>query len=169
MDNIKQLVSLYLFYCLIVVTLAIFLFIYTNKYKKERIKIFGLLLDLNKREIIILSCNILNLIVTIYSLITIKQFSLTLISMLITISLITLVCSLNIHIIISELIYSSITIVVLKLLNLINLFLSNVSFDYLTYILSVVFMLTILAYSLFIFIRKTELLLRKNRYIRRNG
>lgn len=169
MDNLKQLVSLYLFYCLIVVTLAIFLFIYTNKYKKERIKIFGLLLDLNKRESIILSCNILNLIVTIYSLITIKQFSLTLISMLITISLITLVCSLNIHIIISELIYSSITIVVLKLLNLINLFLSNVSFDYLTYILSVVFMLTILAYSLFIFIRKTELLLRKNRYIRRNG
>lgn len=169
MNNIKQLVSFYLFYCLIVVTLAIFLFIYTNKYKKERIKIFGLLLDLNKRESIILSCNILSLIVTIYSLITIKQFSLTLISMLITISLITLVCSLNIHIIISELIYSSITIVVLKLLNLINLFLSNVSFDYLTYILSVVFMLTILAYSLFIFIRKTELLLRKNRYIRRNS
>ena len=169
MNNIKQLVSFYLFYCLIVVTLAIFLFIYTNKYKKERIKIFGLLLDLNKRESIILSCNILSLIVTIYSLITIKQFSLTLISMLITISLITLVCSLNIHIIISELIYSSITIVVLKLLNLINLFLSNVSFDYLTYILSVVFMLTILAYSVFIFIRKTELLLRKNRYIRRNS
>lgn len=169
MNNIELLVKFYLLFCSIVVILAVSLYVYTNKYKNERIKIFGLFLNLDKRECLLLSCNLLTLIVTTYSLIAVKNFNYILISMLLTISIVSIIFSLNIHLIISEIMYSSITIIIIKLLNLMKLFLIDVNFDYLTYSLSVIFTIIIFVYSLFVFIRKTELLLRKNKFVGRNS
>ena len=83
-------------------------------------------------------------------------------------SIIGIILSFNLHFIIAEIIYTFITLVVLVLLNLVNTFLNNISYDKMTYILSLKFMGTIIVYLLFISVRKLELILKKNKYVRRN-
>ena len=83
-------------------------------------------------------------------------------------SIIGIILSFNLHFIIAEIIYTFITLVVLVLLNLVNTFLNNISYDKMTYILSLIFMGTIIVYLLFISVRKLELILKKNKYVRRN-
>ena len=83
-------------------------------------------------------------------------------------SFISIVLSFNIHLIIAEVIYSFITILVLTLLNLVNTYLNNISYDFLTHVLSILFMITIFVYLCYISVRKLELVLKKNKYVRRN-
>ena len=168
MNNLKLVLNLYIFFSIIVVLLAIFLFIYTRKYNNKKLKIFGLFLDLSKLDCIVLGTNLLHLIISLYCVFNISKFGLLFISMIIFNSIIGIILSFNLHFIIAEIIYTFITLVVLVLLNLVNTFLNNISYDKMTYILSLVFMGTIVVYLLFISVRKLEIVLKKNKYVRRN-
>jgi hypothetical protein len=83
-------------------------------------------------------------------------------------ALVTIILSLKIHIIIAEIIYTSVTVGLITLLSLINTFLTTVNYDKMTHILSIVFLCTIVVYAFFIAVRKLELVLKKNRFVRRN-
>ena len=79
-----------------------------------------------------------------------------------------IILSFNLHLILAEIVYTFITLFVLILLNLVNTFLTNINYDKMTYILSLIFMGTIVVYLLFTSVRKLELVLKKNKYVRRN-
>ena len=83
-------------------------------------------------------------------------------------SIVSIILSFNLHLILAETVYTFITLFVLILLNLVNTFLTNINYDKMTYILSLIFMGTIVVYLLFTSVRKLELVLKKNKYVRRN-
>ena len=168
MNNLKQILDLYIFFSIIVILITIFLFIYTKKYKPKKVKILGLFLDLSKIDCIILATNLLHLILSIYCVFNIDKFNMMLFIIIACNSIISIILSFNLHLIIAEVVYTSITLVVLIVLNLVNTFLTNINYDTMTYILSIIFMITIVVYSLFTSVRKLELVLKKNKYVRRN-
>ena len=100
MNNLKLVLNLYIFFSIIVVLLAIFLFIYTRKYNNKKLKIFGLFLDLSKLDCIVLGTNLLHLIISLYCVFNISKFGLLFISMIIFNSIIGIILSFNLHFII---------------------------------------------------------------------
>ena len=168
MNNLKLILNLYIFFSIIVVLLAVFLFIYTRKYKQKKVRILGLFLDLSKVDCIVLSTNLLHLILSFYCVFNISDFNIMFFIMIAFNSIVSIILSFNLHLIIAEIIYTFITLLGLTLLNLVNTFLTKINYDTMTYILSLVFMGTIVVYLLFISVRKLEIVLKKNKYVRRN-
>ena len=168
MNNLKLVLNLYIFFSIIVVLLAVFLFIYTRKYKQKKVRILGLFLDLSKVDCIVLSTNLLHLILSVYCVFNISDFNIMFFTMIAFNSIVSIILSFNLHLIIAEIIYTFITLLGLTLLNLVNTFLTKINYDTMTYILSLVFMGTIVVYLLFISVRKLEIVLKKNKYVRRN-
>lgn len=168
MNNLKLILNLYIFFSIIVILLAVFLFIYTRKYKQKKVRILGLFLDLSKVDCIVLSTNLLHLILSVYCVFNISDFNIMFFTMIAFNSIVSIILSFNLHLIIAEIIYTFITLFGLILLNLVNTFLTKINYDTMTYILSLVFMGTIVVYLLFISVRKLEIVLKKNKYVRRN-
>lgn len=168
MNNLKLILNLYIFFSIIVILLAVFLFIYTRKYKQKKVRILGLFLDLSKVDCIVLSTNLLHLILSVYCVFNISDFNIMFFTMIAFNSIVSIILSFNLHLIIAEIIYTFITLLGLTLLNLVNTFLTKINYDTMTYILSLVFMGTIVVYLLFITVRKLEIVLKKNKYVRRN-
>lgn len=168
MNNLKLILNLYIFFSIIVILLAVFLFIYTRKYKQKKVRILGLFLDLSKVDCIVLSTNLLHLILSVYCVFNISDFNIMFFTMIAFNSIVSIILSFNLHLIIAEIIYTFITLLGLILLNLVNTFLTKINYDTMTYILSLVFMGTIVVYLLFISVRKLEIVLKKNKYVRRN-
>lgn len=168
MNNLKLILNLYIFFSIIVILLAVFLFIYTRKYKQKKVRILGLFLDLSKVDCIVLSTNLLHLILSVYCVFNISDFNIMFFTMIAFNSIVSIILSFNLHLIIAEIIYTFITLLGLTLLNLVNTFLTKINYDTMTYILSLVFMGTIVVYLLFISVRKLEIVLKKNKYVRRN-
>ena len=81
--------------------------------------------------------------------------------MIIASCIISLICSLNLHYAIAEIVYDAITVVVLILLSLIKSYLMEVHFDQLINILSIVFAVGIAVYLMYATTRKLELLFKK--------
>lgn len=168
MNDFKTIINFYMHFGIIAFILYLVITIYTKNFKKNKIKILGLFLNLSKFDCILLSTIVLNVIMTIYSIFNIDKFTSVFRIMFVINSIIAMIFSMNFHLIITELIYSSINIVVLTLLSLVNTFLTSVNYDKMTYILSVVFSCAVVAYAFFCATRKIELTLKKNKYIRRN-
>lgn len=161
MSTLKLLLDFYVFFSVIVLVLSGIVFLSTKKFNKKRIKTLGFFLDLNKSQCILLSGITLHIIVSLYCIIKIENFSLMYVSMLITSCIISLICSLNLHYAIAELIYDAITIVVLILLSLIKSYLTEVHFDVMINWLSIVFSIGIIVYLMYATTRKLELLFKK--------
>lgn len=165
MSNISLVLKFYVFFSIFVLVLAIWLFIYTRKYKKSKVRLLGLFLNLTKRECILLSTNVLGFLLNIWCAINISSYNNLFLVMILVNAVVTIVGALDLHIVAAEIVYTGITVVVLKLLSLINIYLNNVSYNVLTHSLSIIFLLTIIVYSCFICIRKLELLLKKNKIV----
>lgn len=168
MSSTKSLVSFYIFFGIITLILAISLFMYTKKFDKKKVKILGFFLNLTNSDCVVIASNILCFIVTLYCVFNIEQFGMFFACVLMINAFISIIFSFSFHMVLSEVIYTSITILVLTLLNLINTFLTSVNYDTMTYILSVVFSCAVIAFQCFASLRKVELTLRKNKYVRRN-
>lgn len=161
MGTFKLLLEFYLFFSIIVLAISGIVFFSTKKFNKKRIKTLGFFLDLNKSQCILLSGITLHMIVTLYCVIRIENFSIIYVSMLITSCVISLICSLNLHYALAEVIYDAITIVVLILLSLIKSYLLEVHFDVMINCLSIVFAIGIVVYLMYSTTRKLELLFKK--------
>lgn len=167
-SNLKIILKFDIFFSVVVFLISLILFIYTRKYSQKKIKFLGLFLDLSKTDSIILASTLLNLLLTIYCVCNISEFGILLATMIIVNALATILVCFNLHLIIAEVVYTSITVVILTLLNLVNTFLTEVNYDKMTHILSIVFLCTIVVYTFYVSVRKLELVLKKNRFVRRN-
>lgn len=168
MSNMALVLKFYLFFMIIVLLLAVLLFIYTRKYKKSKVRLLGLFMSLTKRESLLVSTNLLGFLLNVWCAFNINNYNNLFLLMILFNALITMIIACNLHMIGAEIIYTGISVVVLKLLNLINVYLNNVNYNVLTHSLSIIFLFTIVIYSCFIFVRKVELLLKKNKYVRGN-
>ena len=167
-SNLKLVLDFYIFFSIVTLIISVVLFLMTKNFNQRKIKVLGLFLDLSRNDCIILATNLYQLILTIYCVININKFCLLFMAMFIINALVTIILSLKIHIIVAEIIYTSVTVGLITLLNLINTFLTTVNYDKMTHILSIVFLCTIIVYAFFITVRKLELVLKKNRFVRRN-
>ena len=168
MIDYESVLNFYMYFGIVAFVLYLGISIYTKNFKKNKIKVLGLFLNLSKIDCIVLSTVVLNLMITIYCVVNIDKFNGVFRSMLIVNSIIAMIFSMNFHMIIVELLYSSINIVVLILLNLVNTFLTSVNYDQMTYVLSIIFSCAIVVYSFFCATRKLEITLKKNKFVRRN-
>jgi hypothetical protein len=161
MGTFKLLLDFYIFFSVVVLAIASIIFLATKKFNKDRIKMLGFFLDLDKSQSILLAGITLNLIVSTYCILKIENFSIIYVAMIIGSCVISLISSLNLHYAIAEIIYDAITIVVLVLLNLIKSYLLEVHFDAMINILCIVFSIGIFVYLMYVTTRKIELLFRK--------
>lgn len=168
MNDYKTILNFYMWFSIIAILIFLGITLYTKNFKKSKIKILGLFLNLSKIDCILMSTIVLSVMMTIYCVLNIDKFVSVFRILFIINSVIAIIFSLNFHFIIAELIYSSINLVVLRLLSLVNSFITSVNYDKITHILSIVFSCAIIVYSLFCAMRKTEITLKKNKYVRRN-
>ena len=161
MGKFKLLLDFYIFFSVVVLAIASIIFLATKNFNKDRIKMLGFFLDLDKSQSILLAGITLNLIVSTYCILKIENFSIIYVAMIIGSCIISLISSLNLHYAIAEIIYDAITIVVLVLLNLIKSYLLEVHFDAMINILCIVFSIGIFVYLMYVTTRKIELLFRK--------
>ncbi|MDD6272452.1 MAG: hypothetical protein ACI33S_05545 [Bacilli bacterium] len=163
---IQSLVSIYPYYIFLsvfIVIIAIILFFATMKYNKKRTNLYSLFLNLNLRSIVLLSSCILNLSFILFFSFYIKGFNNLAVYLIVINTFLSLCISLNIHIILFDILYAFVTIACLKLYSLVYIYINEIYYDKNVLILSVLFMIMILIYGLFITMRKTELILRDSR------
>lgn len=161
MGKFKLLLDFYIFFSVIVLLISGIVFLSTKKFNRNRIKTLGFFLDLTKSQCILLAGITLHLIVSLYCIFKIENFSIMYVAMLIGSCIISLICSLNLHYAIAEVVYDAITIVVLILLSLIKSYLLEVSFDAMINCLCIVFSIGIVVYLMYATTRKLELLFKK--------
>lgn len=161
MGKVKLLLDFYIFFSVIVLLISGIVFLSTKKFNRNRIKTLGFFLDLTKSQCVLLAGITLHLIVSLYCILKIENFSIMYVAMLIGSCVISLICSLNLHYAIAEVVYDAITIVVLILLSLIKSYLLEVSFDAMINCLCIVFSIGIVVYLMYATTRKLELLFKK--------
>ncbi len=161
MGKVKLLLDFYIFFSVIVLLISGIVFLSTKKFNRNRIKTLGFFLDLTKSQCVLLAGITLHLIVSLYCIFKIENFSIMYVAMLIGSCVISLICSLNLHYAIAEVVYDAITIVVLILLSLIKSYLLEVSFDVMINCLCIVFSIGIVVYLMYATTRKLELLFKK--------
>ena len=161
MNKLKLLLDFYIFFSVIVLAISIIVFLSTRNFNRKRIKTLGFFLDLSKSQCILLAVNTIHIIVALYCIFKSDNFGIVYVAMLIANCVIALICSLNLHYAIAEVVYDSITVGVLTLLNLINSYLNDVSDDITIKVLSIVFSIGIIVYLMYATTRKIELLFKK--------
>ena len=151
--------------------LSIFLLIIslllTRKYNSKYRSFYGIFLGNTKRETLLFSANLLNLITSFYFLFNINYFNSFGLYMIIIINIIACLFSLSFYLIIANVLYTFITCALLLLLSLINGYLSNVVFDSSINTLKIIFMIIISMFITFITIRKLEVIIKTNKNVRR--
>lgn len=159
-QNIKSIYSYFIFAGIFIFIISIIFFLATKKYSKKRVKFFALLSSLDKRSIILVSTFILNFTeVTYFSIATFNYNNFAMYLIIFT-SLVSIIVSLNPHVIFGNTVYTAISIFSLKIINLVYNYLSFVYYDRLTFILGVIFVLMVIIYELFITIRQIEIVVK---------
>lgn len=154
-----------LFMCCYVLFISITIFFITifltKKYKNKFKSFYSLFFNLSKKDTFLLSTTFLNLLVVLYFLINIKSFLSIGIYAILAINIYSCFFAFNIHIIISDITYTFVSIMLLWVLNVVNNYSIYIITNSLTIILKVMLMILIIIYSLFVLIRKEEIIFGK--------
>lgn len=162
-QNLISIYPYYIFLSIFIVVISIILFLTTKKYYKKFERIYSLFLNLNIRSVILIASSILNFTFILFFCFYIKGYNDFVMYLIIINTIISICVSLNIHIILFDILYTIITLVCLKLYYLVNIYINQIYYDKKILILGIIFMITILIYGLFIIIRKIELVLNRSR------
>jgi hypothetical protein len=168
-EILLNLYDFFIVFVIILIVFAILSFLLTRHYKESRIKFYALFFNSNERHLILFSSCLVNLILTIYLVLNIERFDIVSIYIIIFNSIAFILLAFNIRLLFIDLLYSASIILILRLLLLVDLYLENVYFDNLIYFLKVIFVILIIFYSLLANLRKYELILTSNKYVRRNS
>ena len=160
--NFKGIFLYFIFASIFIALMSFIFFFYTLKYKKNRVNFFALFTTLNKRKIIIVASLILNLTLVCFFSVAIAYYNDFVTYMILINSLILMIVSVNFHIIFSNILYTSISVFALKIINLVYNYLYSVYYDRLTFLLGAVFVLLIIVYELFVTFRQLEIVVKKN-------
>ena len=168
-NDIKLLSSLFIFSSIIIVVLSLALFLFTRKYSDKKRNLFSVFLDTSIRESILNASNFLNLILILYLVFNIDNFNNLTVMILLVNLVIYLALSLNLYLMFSALIYTGISIALLKILSLIDNYLEFIFFDRNIFYLKVLLIIMIVIFSCFTTIRRLELLLKRSKNRRREN
>jgi len=155
--SLKNLYPFIVFIGIVFILLSIVLYISTFKYKKKKLKFLAIFASLSKRNIILLSTIILNFLIVVYYSVQIKYFSNIVIYLIIVNAVISVITALNIHMLISTIIYDTISIISLKILSLVYNYLENIYYNKLTFILGIIFLLLLNVYEIYVTFRQVEI------------
>ena len=168
-ETLLNLYDFFIVFVIILIVFAIFSFFITRHYKESRIKFYALFLNSSERHLILFSSCFINLILTVYLVLNIEKFDIVSIYIILFNTLAFILLSFNIRLLVIDVLYSSSLVFVLRLLLLVELYLENVYFDNLIYFLKLIFEILLIFYSLLANLRKYELVLTSNKYVRRNS
>ena len=167
---IQILTSIYpyfIFLSVFIVVLAIILFLGTRKYKDKRTKFYSLFLNLNARSVILVATTLLNLTFILYLTLCVKYYDDFILYLLIANSVVSIIMSLDIHLVGYDILYTVISVIILKVFSLIYNYLDTIYYNRVIFVLGIVFLLMIIIYAFFITIRKIEIIIKKNKFVRR--
>ena len=166
-QNLRAIYPYYIFLSIFIISLSLILFFNTRKYKDKKSNFYSLFLNLNARNVILLASTLLNFTFVFFLACFIKYYHPLIIYMLIINSIISIIICFDIQIIGYDIMYTIASVVMLKIFNLIYTYLSNIYYERIIFILGILFLIMIIVYSIFITIRKMEMIVNKSRYIRR--
>ena len=161
-SNLKNIYPFIIFIGIVFIIMSLVLFFGTIKYKKRKLKSLAVFASLNKRNIILLATIILNFLIVIYFAIRIKYYSDIVTYLIIVDGVISVITALNLHMLISTIIYDVISIVALKIVSLIYNYLENIYYDRLTFILGCIFVLLLIVYEVYVTFRQIEIVVNKD-------
>lgn len=160
--DLRGVFSYFIFASIFIVFISIIFFFATKKYKKNKVKFFGLFTSLSTRDAILISSFILNFTIVVFFAVCPMFYNNFVMYMIIINTIISLITSLNVHMMLGSIIYSFISIFSLKIVNLVYNYLSSIYYDRITFILGIIFVIMILIYELFVTFRQLEIVLKKN-------
>lgn len=162
-NNLKNLYPFIIFVGIILILMSLILFFGTIKYKKRKLKTLAIFASLSKRNIILISTIVLNFLIVIYYLFQIKNYSSIVTYLIIVNSVISIITALNVHMLLSTLLYSAISIASLKIVSLTYNYLQNVYYDRMTFILASIFVLLLVVYEIYVTFRQVEIVMKKGK------
>lgn len=161
LNSFRGIFSYFIFTGIVIVLMALIFFFATRKYKKTRIKFFALFTTLSKRKVVLVASLILNFTLVSFFAVATFFYNDFVMYMIIINSLISMIVSVNLHIICSNLVYTIISVFSLKIINLVYNYLNSIYYDTLTFILGAIFVLMIIVYELFVTFRQLEIIVKK--------
>lgn len=169
MDKINSMFSFFIFFIIILVVFSIIAILTTKKYSDKKVKFYAMFLDVNKRETLLFCTSLLNIILCSYLVFNVKAYNDFCSYLIILNSLVFILLAFRLRLMFIEIFYASSVVFMIKLLYLVDSYLSNIYFDNTILLLKYVFMALIIMYAIFVNIRKFELILNNNKYVRRNS
>ena len=169
MDKINNMFSFFIFFIIVIVVLSLIAILSTKKYNDKKVKLYALFLDVNKRETLLFCTCLLNIILCAYLVINVRVYNDFCAYLIIINSFLFMVLSFRPRLMTIEIFYASSLVLMVKLLYLVDSYLTNIYYSDIIVFLKYVFMALIIVYSIFINIRKFELILNNNKYVRRNA
>lgn len=168
-SSFKGIFSYFIFASVFIVLISIIFFFATKKYSKNKVKFFGLFTSLTNRNIIVISTFVINLTLVLFFAVCPHYYNDFVMYMIIANAVISMIVSLNIHMIFSSIVYTFISIFSLKIINLVYNYLTSIYYNRLIFILAIIFIIMVIIYELFITFRQLEIVLRKNGGAKKNG
>lgn len=168
-DKINSMFSFFIFFIIVIVVFSIIAILTTKNYNGNKVKFYAMFLDVNKRETLLFCTGLLNVILCSYLVFNVKTYNNFCSYLIILNSIIFIFFAFRFRLMVIEVFYASSVVLMIKLLYLVDSYLSNIYFDNTILILKYVFMTLIIIYSIFVNIRKFELILNNNRFVRRNS
>ena len=154
-------IILMVFICFSILSCGLFFigFMLTKKFNNRFNKIYTLLTGLSFREVFLIVTVILNLTLIFYFIFQISYFLPIGLYMIIATSFLACFVSFNIRLIITEIIYSSISACLLWLLLMLNNYYNYIGNNKYVLALIIIFIILIVIYAFFVTIRKINLLI----------
>ena len=169
MSKIKVLFSFFIIFVIFIAILSVLLYFLTKKYNEKKLKLYAIFLDMSKREVLLISTIILNILISVFLVVNINNYDSIYIDVILINSIIFITLSFKFKLMFLEAFYTSSLAVIIRLLFLVNSYLKNVYYDKLILVLEIIFIVLIIIYVLFMNIRKFEILVNNNKYVRRNA
>lgn len=169
MDKINNMFSFFIFFVIVIVVLSVIAIVSTKTYNDKKVKFYAMFLDVTKRETLLFCTGILNIILCTHLVFNVKTYNNFCSYLIILNSILFILLSFRFRLMVIEVFYASSVVLMIKLLYLVDSYLSNIYFENDILYLKYVFMALIVIYAVFVNIRKFELILNNNRYVRRNS
>lgn len=155
--------SIFIYISIVTFVLFIIAWFFTRKFNNKYRNIYAMFIDVGKRECLLYATIFLNLLLCLFFLVFTSKYDNFAMYMIIFTNLVTCLVSFNYKLIISNIIYSFISVELLFLLNAVNNYFNYVSHDSKILILKILYMCVIFIFFIFITIRKMEICLKSHK------
>lgn len=163
LTRLYLLFSIFIYISIVTFVFFLLAWFFTRKFNNKYRNIYALFIDIGKRECLLYATIFLNLLLCLFFLIFSSKYDNFAMYMILFTNFVACLVSFNLRMIISNIIYSFISVELLFLLTSVNNYFNYVSNDNKILILKVLFMCVIFVYTIFITIRKIEICLRANK------